>query len=350
MHPRSKHWHLIDYVIIRKRDRQDMRVTKAMCGTECWTDHRLIVSKLKIRVQPKRRRQGMKTPRRLNTSKLKVSNIKQSFVDTLEARLESTVTNDHDMEAARAKIREMVYAIAMDCQGPTARKHKDWFDENYTEIQQLLVEKVCGYRAHIDDPMSTAKKDALRNVHNNIQCKLRQLQDTRLSNKADEIQGFADRNDTKSFYNGLKEVYGPTASGAFSLRSADGSTLITDREKILDINNDAIDRLPQVPIHETLDAPPTLEETQKAIHLLSNGKAPGADAIPAEVFKEGGAALVEKLHQLFQLIWQHETVPQDFKDATILHLYKRKGTVRPVTTTMESPCFLLKARFWQEFC
>ena len=25
MHPRSKHWHLIDYIIVRKRDRQDVR-------------------------------------------------------------------------------------------------------------------------------------------------------------------------------------------------------------------------------------------------------------------------------------------------------------------------------------
>ena len=32
MHRRSKHWHLIDYVIVRRRDRQDVRVTKAMCG------------------------------------------------------------------------------------------------------------------------------------------------------------------------------------------------------------------------------------------------------------------------------------------------------------------------------
>ena len=42
MHPRSKHWHLIDYVIVRKTDIQDVRVTKAMRGAECWTDHRLI--------------------------------------------------------------------------------------------------------------------------------------------------------------------------------------------------------------------------------------------------------------------------------------------------------------------
>ena len=30
MHPRSKHWHLIDYVIVRRKDRQDVRVTKTV--------------------------------------------------------------------------------------------------------------------------------------------------------------------------------------------------------------------------------------------------------------------------------------------------------------------------------
>ena len=33
MHPHSTHWHLIDYgIIIRKKDRQDVHVTKATCG------------------------------------------------------------------------------------------------------------------------------------------------------------------------------------------------------------------------------------------------------------------------------------------------------------------------------
>ena len=30
MHPRSKHWHLIDYFIVRRKDRQDVRVTKTV--------------------------------------------------------------------------------------------------------------------------------------------------------------------------------------------------------------------------------------------------------------------------------------------------------------------------------
>ena len=71
MHSRSKHWHLIDYVIVRRKDRQDVRVTKTMCGADCWTDHRLVVSKLNLRIQPVRRPQGKKVPQKLDVSKLK---------------------------------------------------------------------------------------------------------------------------------------------------------------------------------------------------------------------------------------------------------------------------------------
>ena len=55
IHPRSKHWHLIDHVIVRRRDWEVVRVTKFMCGAECWTDNRLIISKLSIKIQPKKR-------------------------------------------------------------------------------------------------------------------------------------------------------------------------------------------------------------------------------------------------------------------------------------------------------
>ena len=35
MHPRSKHWHLIDYVIVLRKDRHDVRVTKTVYGAQC---------------------------------------------------------------------------------------------------------------------------------------------------------------------------------------------------------------------------------------------------------------------------------------------------------------------------
>ena len=340
MHPRSKHWHLIDYVIVRKKDRQDVLVTKAMCGAECWTDHRLIVSKVKLQIQPKRRPQGTPAPKRLNVTRLKAEETRSDFVSTLEDRLDSLLLVNQTVETAWSSLQDVVYSTAKECLGVPARKHQDWFDENREDIIKLLEEKQNAHIAHLNDPKSVAKKDSLKAIRSKIQNKLREMHDNWLSMKADEIQSAADRNDMKSFYSGLKQVYGPTRSGTSPLLSADGKTLLTDKESILarwaehfdgvlnrpsSINDEAIERLPQVPTDKTMDDVPTEDEIKKAISLLSSGKSPGSDAIPAEVYKEGGDKLIGKLHELFNLIWKEEKIPQDFKDASIVHLYKRKG-------------------------
>ena len=57
MHPRSKHWHLIDYVIVRRRDLNEVQITRAMRGAECSTEHRLMRSTLRLTVRPPARRQ-----------------------------------------------------------------------------------------------------------------------------------------------------------------------------------------------------------------------------------------------------------------------------------------------------
>ena len=74
-----------------------------------------------------------------------------------------------------------------------------------------------------------------------------------------------------------------------------------------------------------LDELPTVSETVKAIKLLSSGKAPGSDAIPVEIYKAEGLPLAEKLAELFHIMWRKEATHQIFKDATIIHPFKRKG-------------------------
>ena len=66
-------------------------------------------------------------------------------------------------------------------------------------------------------------------------------------------------------------------------------------------------------------------ETVKTIKFLSSGKAPESDAIPAEIYKAGGPPVAEELTELFHIMWRKEAIPQEFKDATIIHLFKRKG-------------------------
>ena len=90
-------------------------------------------------------------------------------------------------------------------------------------------------------------------------------------------------------------------------------------------SDEVIAVLPQLPENDTLVAPPAHEETIKALKQTTSGKAPGADGIQVDIYKCGGEALAKRLTTLFQSIWQKGEVPQDFKDASIVHIYKRKG-------------------------
>ncbi|VDM03284.1 unnamed protein product [Schistocephalus solidus] len=49
------------------------------------------------------------------------------------------------------------------------------------------------------------------------------------------------------------------------------------------------------------------------------------DAIPADILKRDGPKMMNRLRMLFQEMWRKGRIPQDFKDATIVHLYKKKG-------------------------
>ena len=73
-----------------------------------------------------------------------------------------------------------------------------------------------------------------------------------------------------------------------------------------------------------MSSQPSLK-TVKAIKLQSFGKASESDAIPAETYKAGGPPVAEKLTELFHIMWRKEAIPQEFKDAAIIHLFKRKG-------------------------
>ncbi|BHF67789.1 hypothetical protein SprV_0301081800 [Sparganum proliferum] len=220
---------------------------------------------------------------------------------------------------------------------PRSRTPTTTFDDD-AGISNLLAEKNRLHKTYVDHP-TTDNKAAFCRSRRHLQQRLREMQDAWTARKAEAIQGYANRNEWKNF-SAIKAVFGPPTKGNAPLLSADGSTLLTEKTQILQrwaehfrgvlnrpsaISDAAIDRLPQVETNVDLDLPPSLQETIRAGQQLSSGKAPGSDAIPAEVYKHGGPQLMDHLTALFQEMWRQGEVPQDFKDSTIVHLYKRKG-------------------------
>jgi len=228
--------------------------------------------------------------------------------------------NSGNIEQDWADFKNTVHSTCSTLLGPKTHSPQDWFDENNEAIDKLLEEKNMLLKLNLSNK-TQANAAALHQAKQKVQIELRHMKDKWLKQKADEIQDYADSHNSKRFYQAVRTLYGPQPADTSPLLSEDGTKLITDKSGILDrwaehfesvlnmpstISDEAINRLPQAPIDNTLDNPPSATETEKAIKQMSTGKAPGADTISAEIYKAAGKLTIQKMTELFQSMWKRK--------------------------------------------
>ena len=80
--------------------------------------------------------------------------------------------------------------------------------------------------------------------------------------------------------------------------------------------------------------PITREEIKTAIKQMRNGKAADRDNIAAELLKADMEIAATELEDLFEVIWNTETIPGDWTKGIIVKIPK-KGDTTICTTTEE---------------
>ena len=265
-HPRSKHWHLLDYVIVRQKDRRDVLTTRVMRGAECWTDHLMVRSKLRMNIQPRQSRTTTAN-KKLNCAALNNPTTQSNLRRLLAANLGKLPEDSTDWPA----LSHAIHSAASEALGHSRKRHQDWFDCNSVEIQLLLQSKDQAHKALLSCPGSSTLKAAFAEARSATQRALRSMEDTWWVQKAHEIQTFADCNNTQGFYDAIKALYGPRKRAIAPVRSDDGSVLFKERheilcrwanhfETLLNHNNPAdphiLDTLPDLPLLMHLDSPP----------------------------------------------------------------------------------------------
>lgn len=123
IHPRSKHNHLIDFIITRKRDIGDACNVKVLCSADCDIDHKLVRGKFKLRIRKKIRMNGVKVPKQLNISRL----AEKDVCNQLCLRLSSV-----NLQKSWEAFKEQMYSVGAEVLGFVDRKHNGWFNENDT--------------------------------------------------------------------------------------------------------------------------------------------------------------------------------------------------------------------------
>ena len=88
--------------------------------------------------------------------------------------------------------------------------------------------------------------------------------------------------------------------------------------------DDIINEVPDHPIDESLDAPPSEDDVLEALERTKSGKAGGKNGVlPEMINKCCGANLLDHLVELFQCVWHEGYVPQEWKDALIVPIPKK---------------------------
>ena len=149
------------------------------------------------------------------------------------------------------------------------------------------------------------------------------------------MESQANQGNTRAVFQKIEELKGLKTCGMDLVKDLNGE-LIREREKrknrwkqhfdqLLNARNDRpSSELDSSPVRSiTTEDEPTEEEVEKAIKKLKNHKASGVDQIHAEMLKYGGKSALKWIHRVVLCVWRNEEIPDDWKKAIIVPLFKK---------------------------
>ncbi|KAK4302108.1 hypothetical protein Pmani_025795 [Petrolisthes manimaculis] len=225
-------------------------------------------------------REGGEAPRPcLNIKALSDQEKRAALQAELLANLAPPAPNDNPATTDTLSVRwrtvsEVLLNTARSVLGMIKRKNRDWFDEQAEDIHQLLEEKKRAHQSVLANPNARTREN-LAELRSRVQRETRKMQNEWWTKLAGEIQGFADVGD--------QQQYGPQSNSFCPTRSADGSTLITEKSEILgrwaehyeDLLNRSnpidptfLNNLPDLPAMQELDTIPSRQECPLTLKQL----------------------------------------------------------------------------------
>ena len=200
---------------------------RAMRGADCWTDHRLILAKMRLQIRPRPRRSG--TAKKLNCDSLRNPQVRESYENMVQELTQEIDGQESDSLSTKwDNLATRLMAAAQGILGVSTRKHRDWFRESSHEISALLSEKNEAHQAALRNPSSTFLRQRFSELRSSAQARLRALEGQWWDQLAHEIQGYADTNDMHNFYQSTKRRTRITAP----VRSADDVTLLCNKTDV----------------------------------------------------------------------------------------------------------------------
>ena len=350
MHPGQKTWHMLDYNLVNKQFRssvEDVRVHRTAAGA-IGTDHHLLRIKLKFHL--KSRRKTIKSQiLRLDPKKLKNEQCKLAFQAQLHCRPQlqqqqtSSSTTIDDKYNAFVDYVHQASKTTFELDR-TNKKQKDWLTDEILDVVDKKSKAFLKWQNSRGTYLETRCRNSYRRLRNLTKKKIDARQIEYWDEISLEIENAIKQHDPSTAYAMIRRLRGGKAKTENLPILDKHGELLTNSKQSLTRWKEYFNDLLNVPSHvdpitiqqihavtittteqRRQEQTPSLEEVQRAIKQMKNGKAPGNDGISADLIKAGGLPMAKWLHEIFVDIWENETIIEDWSTAILIRLYKNKG-------------------------
>ena len=332
----------IDYVCISQRWASSVQDSRVHRGGDVGSDHYLVITVMKVKLKSLAKKQGNKV---LDTGQLRKTDKQQQFSLELNNRF-SLLEHEHigeetSVEEEWAVVKETVQTTAQKVIGYRRGSRKE---QCISEGTWKAIDERRELKARKEQALGSGNKadEAITDYRikdKEVKSRCRADKEMWIAGKLADAEEAADKGNSKTLYQIVKDLSGKTGSKVPIVDTA-GRPLKSQEEQakrwkehfhavlncpepdvLHDFSQDCMNSL-DIEIGDV-----TMEEVERVIKRLKNGKAAGIDGIQAELLKHGGGELAKRITKLCNKIWTTGEIPQDWRDGIIIPLPK-KGDLR----------------------
>ncbi|CAF1656013.1 unnamed protein product, partial [Adineta ricciae] len=347
MHPGNKKWHTLDYTLVNRKFRssvEDVRVHRAATGT-IGTGHHLLVTKLKLHRESRRKRQKQRCGR-LDRKKLENGACIEAFQAELMNCPSTKGPNNVTINARYSEFTTHINNIGQNIfkLDDNNRKQKEWLTDEILEIVDMKVKAFLEWQNRRGTNQERRYRSKYRLLRNKAKKRIEARQIEYLDETSIEIESAIKQHDPATTYAMIRRIKGGrTNIENLPILDLQGKSILNSQERLQrwkdhfsdllnvpsHVNQSILDQIP-IPVISSVEQrrqekPPSLDEVHQAIGQMKSWKAPGNDDVSADLLKAGVTPVALWLHEIFMDIWQSEEMVDDWTSAILIRLYKGKG-------------------------
>ena len=339
--PKGEHFQL-DHIMIRTKWWKSIKNCRAYSTINIGSDHKCVTANLRLSLRTARIPPNSRC--KYNWSKLKDPVTSSNFNIDLKNRFETLMMNDkktnetinNEIQRRTDHLEEALRESSEKILGK--QRHSKY--KSYVTARTLHLIDCCN-KAHkkYKSTQRHTDKDAWHQLQGQVSSALKHDQQAYRDEQLEQLITANNRRQFRTTWQIIHQIADdkPKASPD-KVRKLDGSlpknpadlsndwrtyfsTLLNNSNKHADPANHPA---PSEDNSAIITTPITYDEVVRAIESLKRNKSPGPDyAMTAEVLKDGGEFIVQELHTICQLVYEHNYAPKQWTTTLLVPLPKK---------------------------